>query len=67
MLITLSSGGSHGRDRVMVVGFTTSSAIISAVYSIQHLVKMFVSDYLQIIGFLWVPRFPSRINLTAMI
>ena len=66
MLITLSSGGRHGRDP-MVVGFTTSRAISGAVYSIQHFVKMFVCDFLQIIGFLWVTRFPLGINLTAMI
>jgi len=48
MLITLSSGGRHGRDP-MVVGFTTSRAISGAVYSIQHFVKMtltFSSKYI---------------------
>jgi hypothetical protein len=34
---------------------------------IQHYVIKFVSDLLQVGGFLWVPRFSPSIKLTAMI
>ena len=37
------------------------------VYSIQYYVIKFVSDLLQVAGFLWVLRFPPPIKLTAMI
>jgi hypothetical protein len=65
--------GRHGRDR-MIVGYITTYVISAyhyynvvssnpaqgKVYSIQlqmYVIK-FVSDLLQVIGFLWVPRFP---------
>ena len=66
-----------GRDR-MVVGFTTTYAI--SVYhhwccefefrsgrGVQHYVIKFVSDLLQVGGFLLVLRFPPPIKLTATI
>jgi len=37
------------------------------VYSIQHYVIQFVSDFRQVGGFLRVLRFPPPINLTATI
>jgi hypothetical protein len=64
----------------MEVGFTTTFAISAIttdivslnpihgeVYSIQHYVIKFVSDVLQVCGFLWVLRFPPPIKLTATI
>ena len=81
LVACLRLGGRRGRDR-MVVEFTTTYAItISAyqpkvvisnpahdkVYSIQHYVIKFVSDVLQVGGFLRVLRFPPPIKLTATI
>ena len=37
------------------------------VYSIQHYVIKFVSDLRQVVGFLWVLRFPPPIKLTATV
>jgi hypothetical protein len=37
------------------------------VYSIQHYVRKFVSDFRQVGGFLLVPHFPPPIKLTATI
>ena len=37
------------------------------VYSIQHYVIKFVSALRQVVGFLWVFRFPPPIKLTATI
>jgi len=37
------------------------------VYSIQHYVIKFVSDFRQVGGFLWVLQFPPQIKLTPMI
>ena len=64
----------------MVVGFTTTYAIIAIitnvvslnpahdeVYSIQHYVIKFVSDLRQVDGFFRVLRFPPTIKLTATI
>jgi hypothetical protein len=64
----------------MVVGFTTNYAsmpitsnILSSdpthdeVYSIQHYVIKFVSDFRQVDGFLRVLRFPPPIKLTATV
>jgi hypothetical protein len=64
----------------MEVGFTTTFAISAIttdivslnpvhgeVYSRQHYVIKFVSDVLQVCGFLWVLRFPPPIKLTATI
>ena len=69
----------RGRDR-MVVGFTTIYAISAnhhsscefeslsdEVYSIQHFVIKFVSDFQQVGGFLRVLRFPPPIKLAATI
>ena len=63
----------HGRDH-MVVGFTTTCAISAYHHyscefepSIQHYVIKFVSDLLQVGGFLQVLRFPPSIKLTALI
>jgi hypothetical protein len=64
-----------------MVGFTTTCTISdylttkvvssnpahSEVYSIQHYLIKFVSDMQYASGFLWVPRFPPTIKLTAMI
>jgi hypothetical protein len=36
----------------------------SEVYSIQHYVIKFVSDFRQVSGFLWVLRFPPPIKLS---
>jgi hypothetical protein len=71
--------GRRGCDR-MVVGFTTTYAISAChhircefepssgeVYSIQHYVIKFVSDLLQVGGFLRVLRFPPPVKLTAFI
>ena len=63
---------------VVVVGFTTTYAISATnvvssnsahgvVYSIQHYVIKFVSDFRQVDGFLRVLQFPPPINLTASI
>jgi hypothetical protein len=48
----------------MVVGFTTTCAIHAEVYSIQHYVIKFVSDFRQVSGFLRLLRFPSPIKLS---
>jgi hypothetical protein len=45
----------------------SSNPAHSEVYSIQHYVIKFVSDLRHIGGFLQVLRFPSPIELTAMI
>ena len=71
--------GRHGRDP-MVVGFTTTYAIGTYHYwhcefeplwdeliLIQHYVIKFVSNMLQVCGYLWVLWFPPPIKLTAMI
>jgi hypothetical protein len=67
----------HGRD-LMVVGFTTTYAIIAyhhkrcefksrsmEVYTIQHYVIKFVSDLPQVSGFFQVLRFSPPKKLTA--
>jgi hypothetical protein len=63
----------------MVVGFAATCAInayhqvVSSkpvhgeVYSIQHYVTKCVIDLRQVVGFLWVLRFPPPIKLTATI
>jgi hypothetical protein len=57
----------------MVVGFTTTYASYEfesrsdEVYSIQHHVIKFVSDWQQVSGFLRVLQFPPPIILTARI
>jgi hypothetical protein len=64
----------------MVYGFKTIYAIHAyhheccefkprsgEVYSIQHYVIKFVSDWRQVCGFLWVLRFPPPIKLTTTI
>ena len=64
----------HGHDP-MVVGFTTTYAtkVVSSnpahgvVYSIQHYVIKFVSDFRQVNDFFRIHQFPSPINLTATI
>ena len=43
---------------------TTLNAIHGEVYSIQLYVIKFVSDLLQVDGFLWVLKFPPPIKLT---
>ena len=66
--------GRRGSDR-MVVGFTTTYAIgafhhwfcefqSQSRWGVQHYVIKFVSDLLQVGGFLWVLRFPPPIKLT---
>jgi len=45
----------------------SSNPVHGKVYSIQHYVKEFVSDFRQVGGFLWVLRFPSPIKVTATI
>jgi hypothetical protein len=64
----LSVKGRPSRD-CMVVGFTTTCAISvhGEVYSIQHYVITFVSDLMQVSGFLRVLRFPPPIKLTDTI
>jgi hypothetical protein len=55
----------------MVVGFTTTyimqsvSITANVVSSNQLYVIKFVSDLRQVGGFLWAPRFPPPIKLTA--
>ena len=67
----------QGCDR-MVVGFTITYAISAYNHKccefesrsgqgVQHYVIKFVSDLLQVSGFLWVLRFPPSIKLTATI
>jgi hypothetical protein len=55
----------------MVDVFTTkivsSKPAIGEVYTIQHYVIKFVSDLLQVSGFLWVLWFLPPIKLTTMI
>ena len=62
----------------MVVGFTITYAISAYNHrccefesrsgrGVQHYVIKFVSDLLQVSGFLWVLRFPPSIKLTATI
>ena len=64
--------GHCGRDCMVFVfvPLTTkavsSNPVHSEVFLIQHYV-MFVSDLRKVSGFLWVPRFPPPIKLTAMI
>ena len=73
-----SGRGRRGRDS-MVVGFTTTYAISAyhtkvvnsnpvhgEVYSIQHYVIKFVSDWRQVGGFLRVLWFPPTVTQTAM-
>jgi len=66
------SSGCRSFDR-MVVRFTTTYAISTYHHynyqfkAIQHYVIKFVSDLLQVGGFLWVVRFPSPIKLTTTI
>jgi hypothetical protein len=70
--------GCRGRHR-MVARFTATCAISTypittkvlssnsvhgEVYSIQNYVIKFASDLLQVVGFLWVLRFPLPIKLT---
>jgi hypothetical protein len=67
---------SHGRDR-MVVGFTTTYAISAYHHwccgfnlyqdEVYNIVIKFVSDLLQVCGFLRILRFPVPIQLTATI
>jgi len=45
----------------------TSNPVHGEVYSIQHYMMKFVSDFGQVGSFLLVPRFPSPIKLTATI
>ena len=71
-LLLQNTGGCIGRDH-MVVGSTT----IHAISAYQHWCEFesrprrgvikFVSDMIQVGGFLWVPRFPPPIQLTATI
>jgi hypothetical protein len=71
-LLLQNTGGRHGRDH-MVVGSTT----IHAISAYQHWFEFesrpgrgvikFVSDMIQVGGFLRVPRFPAPIQLTATI
>ena len=59
----------------MVVGFTLPSTtkVVSSipthgeVYSIQHYVTKFVSDLLQVSGFLWVLWLHPQVKLIATI
>ena len=67
MILTITDRGRHGRD-CMVVGFSTTYAVSTFVSSnptraIQHYVIKFVSDLLQVSGFLRVLRFPPPIKL----
>jgi len=75
LLTHIESGGRRGRDR-MVVGFTTTYAIGAYHHwccefesrsgrGVQHYVMKFVSDLLQVGGFLRVLRFPPPIKLNA--
>jgi hypothetical protein len=52
---------------VQSVPITTKVVSSYPVYSIQHYVIKFVSDFWQVGGFLWVLRFPSTIKLTSTI
>jgi hypothetical protein len=45
----------------------SSNPVHDQVYSMQHFVIKIVSDLRQVVGFLWVLRFPSPIKLTATI
>ena len=45
----------------------SSNPDLGEVYSIQHYVIKFVSDLLQVGGFLRVLQFPPQVNLTATI
>jgi hypothetical protein len=45
----------------------SSNAAHGEVYSIQHYVIQFVSDFRQVGGFLWMIRFPPLIKLIATI
>ena len=67
-------GGLCGRDcKVVVQSVPITTKVVSSspahgeMYSIQHYVIKFVSDYRQVRGFLRVHRFPPPIKLTAMI
>ena len=52
---------------VQSVPITTKVASLNPVQAIQHYVIKFVSDLLQVGGFLRVLRFPPPIKLTATI
>jgi hypothetical protein len=51
----------------ITTNFVSSNPIHDEVYSIQHYVIKFVSDFGQVGGFLRVLWFPPPITLTAMI
>jgi hypothetical protein len=44
-----------------------SNPVHGEVYLLQHYVMQFVSDLRQVVGFLWVLRFPPPIKLAATI
>jgi hypothetical protein len=77
IFINFKNRGRHGRDRIVVndlqlplQSVRTTANVVSLnpvhdeMYSIQHDVIKFVSDFWQIGGFLW---FPQSIKLTATI
>ena len=54
-----------GRD--LVVACVSSNPAHDGVYSVQHYMIKFVSDFRQVGGFLHVLRFPTLRKLTVMI
>ena len=64
----------HGRDSILHVQSVPITTKVASsipahgdVYSVQHYVIKFVSDLLQVGGFLRVLQFPPPIQLTATI
>ena len=59
-----NEGGYHGHNHMVVA---SSNLSYGEVYSIQHFVIKFVSDFRQVGGFLQVLQFPPPIKLTTTI
>ena len=71
-LYICTAGGHRGRDRMMLglpvqsvpitIKVVSSNTARGKMYSIQHYVIKFVSDLLQVCGFLWVLQCPLLYN-----
>jgi hypothetical protein len=59
-----NEGGCRGHNHMVVA---SSNLSYGEVYSIQHFVIKFVSDFRQVGGFLQVLQFPPPIKLTTTI
>ena len=57
----------HVQSVPITTKVVSSNPVHDELYSIQHYVTKFVSDLMQVGGFLWVLRFSPQIKLTATI